>query len=588
MKTLLLWTPFNYPAAPPLGIAYLSAHLKKKGYDVDVLDLNVKLYNKFKSYYRHLPTKLKGFKDGWGYSATQFKAVSALLFPEVFSKSFSLPMWDPLSSYLLIKEYFNSVLNEVRDEYEVFGFSVTNVGLLSSLFLSRSIKAYNKDAKIVWGGPVVTPETGSQLILTFPFLDLLVYGEGESVLEKILERFHEGRSAGGLCGTISKNDEGVLTGDLQEIVHPDYRQYPDYSGFHLADYENLTLSLLSSSGCAWNRCAFCSEGLRENRFHHRKGKNVAAEFHDLSKRYKPTSIQFVDNCANGDIPHLEEMCDLLSNGFGKQPWRCMIRSKNITRDLLGKMKMAGCYSVFIGLESFSDPVLERMRKGCNKLHHLRLFKFAREQGISVEANFMIFFPSETVDDIKETLNVLQQYAYLWRNCRFWLSSFSAELNCEVFNDPGKFGVELVKWTDSSEYFPSVIESRMIFWNYYWRHLDQQDDKTLEMCRRYLDLQQFIQAFQLDSIPRKYYYEQDADIIICTETPRSRRTSKILLRDTQRDIFIGCDDISTLSDLKEKTNLDEHRLRHSLALMEEEGWVAQSGEHYLNTIPRLSK
>ncbi|MHA1210388.1 MAG: B12-binding domain-containing radical SAM protein, partial [Candidatus Freyarchaeota archaeon] len=68
------------------------------------------------------------------------------------------------------------------------------------------------------------------------------------------------------------------------------------------------------------------------------------------------------------------------------------------------MKRAGCDSIYYGVESGSQEILDRMKKGITLEQIVRAFRITKRVGMEIIGSFIIGFPGETVDTIKKTIN----------------------------------------------------------------------------------------------------------------------------------------------------------------------------------------
>ena len=80
----------------------------------------------------------------------------------------------------------------------------------------------------------------------------------------------------------------------------------------------------------------------------------------------------------------------------------------VTKELLCTMKEAGCFAVWFGVESGSQPVLDAMRKGITPAQTIKAFKWAKEAGLMTVANVVLGFPGETKETIWETIKFIDR------------------------------------------------------------------------------------------------------------------------------------------------------------------------------------
>ena len=81
-----------------------------------------------------------------------------------------------------------------------------------------------------------------------------------------------------------------------------------------------------------------------------------------------------------------------------------IRADGLDREILEKMKKAGCYTISLGIESGSSRVLKMMKKNLSLEKVIENVRLAKSMGYLVGANCIIGYPGETYEDIEESLD----------------------------------------------------------------------------------------------------------------------------------------------------------------------------------------
>ncbi len=121
------------------------------------------------------------------------------------------------------------------------------------------------------------------------------------------------------------------------------------------------------------------------------------------------SFQFCDSVTNGDIATMEQLCDYIIESGISVGWFGPIRSRqDMTFGLWKKMKLAGCSSVNLGVESGSQKILNLMRKGYNIQTIEKNLRDMTKAGIITTINIIVGFPGETEETVMETVNFLKR------------------------------------------------------------------------------------------------------------------------------------------------------------------------------------
>jgi radical SAM superfamily enzyme YgiQ (UPF0313 family) len=120
-------------------------------------------------------------------------------------------------------------------------------------------------------------------------------------------------------------------------------------------------------------------------------------------------VWFTDPLFNGNIPVLHELCDRLIAEDLRIRWSAMVAvRREMTDELLRKMKRAGCDMLHIGMESGSDKVLKLMGKGYTTALAWEVFSRIHKAGIRFNTNVIVGFPGETTADFLDTVRMVRR------------------------------------------------------------------------------------------------------------------------------------------------------------------------------------
>ena len=121
-----------------------------------------------------------------------------------------------------------------------------------------------------------------------------------------------------------------------------------------------------------------------------------------------TTLTFIDDTFNVPKARFKEMLRMMiDNQYGFK-WNCFYRSDHGDEEAIELMGKAGCEGVFLGVESGSDAMLEKMNKTARRKDYQEAIPLLRKAGISTYASLIIGFPGETYETVKETIDFIEE------------------------------------------------------------------------------------------------------------------------------------------------------------------------------------
>lgn len=163
-------------------------------------------------------------------------------------------------------------------------------------------------------------------------------------------------------------------------------------------------TVLTDYGCPY-RCSFCVMATLGYRF--RPVSNVMEELRHV-KGLGIRELFFFDQSFGINRERTLELCQSMEREGLRFGWACYSRVDLIDREMLTAMKKAGCHTIIFGVESASELILERYRKGYSKQQILSAFRLCRASGIRTVATFILGLPEETRQTAMETIDFLKQ------------------------------------------------------------------------------------------------------------------------------------------------------------------------------------
>ena len=312
-----------------------------------------------------------------------------------------------------------------------------------ALEVMERVKAADQGIKTIVGGLHATFDYSN--LIQKPMVDYIILNEGEKALPRLLQCIETSQdiNAPGTVyrksGKVVKTEGCNLTGDLDELHFPARELLPKSNHYKRRQ-------VLSSRGCIYKCIYFAATAMNLFRWRKRSPLNVFEEVKELTETHG-SKFYFADDNLTVDNQRVNEICNLFLKNNLDVRWSCLSRIENLrNKEMLETMKAAGCYEIFLGVESGSQQVLQKMKRKYNAENVIRVVEQCNEVGINTTLSFIIGIPFETEADINATLDLARRVPTY--NIAFHI--FTPYLGTEAFNHPEEFGIQLLN-TNSAEY-----------------------------------------------------------------------------------------------------------------------------------------
>lgn len=285
------------------------------------------------------------------------------------------------------------------------------------------VKRHNRTAKILLGGPYISTQCRTADPATLEFLfnsigaDVYVNSaQGETTLVKLIKAYKTGSPPSDINNIYYKDgDKYNSTSPLTEnnnlgenMVNWDL--FSDRAG----EYANLRTSI----SCPF-RCSFCG-------FPEHAGKYITAdidaveqELNGLNKIDSIKSVHFIDDTFNVPAKRFKDLLKMMIKNKYKFNWHSQLRCQFADRETLALMKESGCEGVFLGIESGSDKILDKMNKKTTVEKYLKGIELLREYDILTYGSFIIGFPGETHETVQETIQFIEESQIDFFRTQLW-------------------------------------------------------------------------------------------------------------------------------------------------------------------------
>jgi len=403
-KITLIFPPLWHYYFPPLSTPLLTALLRNKGFTVDQYDLNIELLKEYD--------------------------YSSLSLNEDIIDAYRSQNNNESSPDTLFSRYLERFIDRICETPpDIVGITFFRETVLSGLLLAQGIKERTPETFIIGGGQYFNiVRTDVQYILQqIPWLDVVVTGEGDVVLPEIAEKYDrqpQNESLDSFIATLKGTPNVYSATFAPSHIDKDYLlknldplPVPDFHGLPLDLYVTSVLPVSWSRGCPMS-CTFCDYhyntfGTREAehhlKFRMRSPDKCISDLTHLISEYNMRGFFICDNLINGNFTHLEQICQNIIDEDLGITWVALARifpPTAHTKTLYDLMGEAGCRLLIYGIESACQRTLDRMNKKIKKEWIKKNLIWCKEAGINANSQWIIGFPKETYEDLRETIDFI--------------------------------------------------------------------------------------------------------------------------------------------------------------------------------------
>jgi len=314
-------------------------------------------------------------------------------------------------------ERFEGRLRETRPD--VVGFQVYTHDLAAVSAYLEVIKRHRPDTWVVLGGPHPSAAPGPTLELLQGIRGFVIKGEADRSFPTLMDRCASGAFAAtpldDIPGLVWRQDGRVVENPMRWIEDMDSIPFPAWDLMppdrfppspHAAFYKKLPVApMIASRGCPY-QCVYCAGSITMGKtVRYRSVENVLEEVTHLLRTYGVKEIHFVDDNFTHKRGFVLKLCEEVLRRGLRFYWTCPngVRLNTLDEELLGAMKAAGCYALAVGIESGSQRILDKMRKGLALDEIRSKVSLIRKAGMTPIGFFVVGFPTETREEMEQTI-----------------------------------------------------------------------------------------------------------------------------------------------------------------------------------------
>ncbi|HLY28900.1 MAG TPA: radical SAM protein [Aggregatilineales bacterium] len=329
--------------------------------------------------------------------------------------------------------------------------------LVQAVPVCKRIKAALPGLKILWGG--YFPTQHADVCLRSGIVDYCIEGQGEAPFRKLVDTLHRGGSLADVPSLSYLDAHGEIQTNARALPVPldnlpwlpyhrlDMDRYRGHNYLGQAVYNHNT-----SFGCPF-ACNFCAVvALSKRRWLPESATRMAAIVTHLHDRYRADAIEFHDMDFFVNEDRVADFSDRIKD-LGMRWWGLgrVDTLMSYQDETWQKMKASGATMIFMGAESGSDEVLERMNKGGKSgiAQTLAVVERMKRLGIVPELSFVLGNPPDPMADIEASLDFIRKLKRINPATELVLYIYTPvpQENSELFDEAVRLGFK----------FPETLE-----------------------------------------------------------------------------------------------------------------------------------
>lgn len=360
-------------ATMPLGLAFLCSYARKGEHEISILDVTVEGYD----------TEIAVDKYNIRYG-------------------------------LSIKEINNKIQQYSPD---VVGIScLQSMRYNEAVEVCSAVKKVSKDIITVMGGSHVTglPD----YCMKNDDLDYAIIGEGEEPFLKLLNALENRENISNIPGIVFKKGKEIIFGPSQTWIEDlDTMPIPAWDELPMEKYFSVGIGpsqkildryaiLVTSRGCP-HRCYYCpSWKCWGTVYRSRSPQSVMEEIEMLNKEYNIDNYLFEEHNFITNKDRVLKICELIMKKNMKIRWSAPngMEVQCLDKEYIETMAAAGCDTLHLAIETTCKKVYSHLDKRIDYDHVKQVINWGRACGMKVATLFMLGFPEETIEDMRETLS----------------------------------------------------------------------------------------------------------------------------------------------------------------------------------------
>jgi len=328
--------------------------------------------------------------------------------------------------------------NVIKDfQPDIIGVSMMSAKTIQDVLkICKTAKAHN--IPVACGGTLssLLPE----LVLSSGVVDYVVINEGEITMLELIQAISNNLPL--------SHVDGLAFIENGKIVINKARDFSDLASLPVIDWSlaepakyfrayfgcKKMLYLYAGKGCP-NQCTFCfNKEYHRCTYRKRPIEYVLKEIDYLIRHHGLDGVYFSDENFLGTKSEMRAVCEQIKNSGLDFVWGCQTRINGFAEEDFKYLYDSGCRWIFFGIESGSRERLSKIKKGIAYDKIAETVSNCYNAGIVVIAAFIVGFPDETEEELRQTAEMAQKLPFAMRSFNHFFPDPGSELFLSLINE----------------------------------------------------------------------------------------------------------------------------------------------------------
>ncbi|MDY6968754.1 MAG: radical SAM protein [Spirochaetota bacterium] len=345
-----------------------------------------------------------------------------------------------IEDYIITPYSIEAIKNSIGSfNPDVVGATGVTMNINNALRLLKDCKSINPDVITAIGGPHVTFDS-DKILHENIYVDYIIRGEGELTFTELLEKIDSKSSVDNIKGISYRKGDRIINNESRPFIEDiNVLPFPARNLIQLNKYKALgfPINMVTSRGCPFE-CIFCvGSRMMGRKVRYFKVDRVVDEFEQLAS-LGFNQINIVDDLFTSNKERCIAICNEIIDRKIKHSWNAFARVNTVSKDLLEKLKEAGCNLICFGIESGNQNILNTIKKKITLEQVHNAINLCNDVGIEPMCSYIMGLPGENKETAKNTYNFAKEL-----NTNYGFHILSPFPGSEVREKKDEYGIRIL-------------------------------------------------------------------------------------------------------------------------------------------------